>query len=392
MARGEMIKMTMSDGAQIGVYRVEPKGARRGGLVLIQEIFGVTQHIKSVSDGYADEGYEVLAPSLFDREEPGFEADYSDKGIQRGIKLARQEHPFDLSVADCCTLVAALKEKGPVFITGYCYGGSVVWAAACKCDGLAAASSFYGSQFRRHGGETAEMPDHLPFRRARSRHSAGRREEDPGRPSGREGVRVRRRSRLQFRPGRPPQRTSCPTREAAHAGPLPHERGVIFLFCHRRLSCGRPNFLIFLGGKALRFEKNFFVDILANGPLEAGSGHFRQRFARAKFDKGGACELAALRLFVERGKNAGTIESSPSPAFRFRAQGEQLPTLRRRPARASPQDRGARFPTDAAAEPCHSPPPQPRPSRVRHRPHERDASSIVLPMAVQPGRSGKTTP
>jgi carboxymethylenebutenolidase len=146
MSRGQMIKMKMSDGAEIGVYRVEPRGARRGGLVLIQEIFGVTEHIKSVSDGYADEGYEVLAPSLFDREEPGFEADYSDAGIQRGIKLARQEHPFDLSVTDCCTLIAALKEKGPVFITGYCYGGSVVWAAACKCDGLAAASAFYGSQ------------------------------------------------------------------------------------------------------------------------------------------------------------------------------------------------------------------------------------------------------
>src|SRR3954452_12148992 len=146
MARGSMIKMTMTDGAEIGVYRVEPKAARRGGLVVIQEIFGINEHIKQVSDGYADDGYEVLAPSLFDREEPGFIAGYSQEEMQRAIKMARQTHPFDQSVADACACVAALKSKRPVFMVGYCYGGSVVWAAACECEGLSAASSFYGSQ------------------------------------------------------------------------------------------------------------------------------------------------------------------------------------------------------------------------------------------------------
>jgi carboxymethylenebutenolidase len=146
MARGSMIKMKMNDGVEIGVYHVEPNGARRGGLVLIQEIFGVTEHIKSVSDGYADEGYEVLGPSLYDREAPGFQAGYSPEDMQRAVKLARQDHPFAQSVADACTCVAALKDKGPVFMVGYCYGGSVVWAAACECEGLSAASSFYGSQ------------------------------------------------------------------------------------------------------------------------------------------------------------------------------------------------------------------------------------------------------
>jgi carboxymethylenebutenolidase len=146
MARGSMIKMKMGDGAENSVYHVEPKGARRGELVVIQEIFGVTDHIKAVSDGYADDGYEVLAPSLFDREEPGFVTGYSPDEMQRAIKMARQTHPFDQSVADACACVSALKDSGPVFMVGYCYGGSVVWAAACACDGLAAASSFYGSQ------------------------------------------------------------------------------------------------------------------------------------------------------------------------------------------------------------------------------------------------------
>ncbi len=142
--RGKMEKKGMRDGAQIGVYRVQPEGARRGGLVLIQEIFGVTEHIMELCDGYAKDGYEVLAPALYDREHPGFQASYSPEDIQVAIKLARAEHPFDLSIADTQVCIDDLKARGPVFITGYCYGGSVSWAAAGRCAGLAAASGYYG--------------------------------------------------------------------------------------------------------------------------------------------------------------------------------------------------------------------------------------------------------
>jgi len=70
---GQMNQMRMSDGAEIGVYHVKPEGERRGGLVLVQEIFGVTDHIRDMAEEYAADGYEVLAPALFDREHPGFE-------------------------------------------------------------------------------------------------------------------------------------------------------------------------------------------------------------------------------------------------------------------------------------------------------------------------------
>ena len=96
--KGKMEKMKMSDGAEIGVYRVQPTGARRGGLVLIQEIFGVTEHIMELCDGYAADGYEVLSPAIYDREAPNFQASYSPEDIQKAIKIARAEHPFDLSV------------------------------------------------------------------------------------------------------------------------------------------------------------------------------------------------------------------------------------------------------------------------------------------------------
>jgi len=161
--RGTMIKMTMSDGAEIGVYHVEPRAARRGGLVLIQEIFGVTDHIKQCCDSFADEGYEVLGPSLYDRESPGFQVSYSPEDVQKAIKIARGEHPFELSWKDAGTCIDVLKGKGPVFITGYCYGGSVTWAAACKCDGLAAASGYYGGNIPQMAEWQPKCPTILHF-------------------------------------------------------------------------------------------------------------------------------------------------------------------------------------------------------------------------------------
>ena len=141
---GAFETMTMEDGATINVYRATPDGARKGGLVLIQEIFGVTEHIRELCDEYAGEGYEVLSPALFDREHPGFEAEYSGPGFERAIELARTLHPFAQLLADAQTCIDALKGAGPVFIVGYCYGGTVAWAMAGKSADLAASSAYYG--------------------------------------------------------------------------------------------------------------------------------------------------------------------------------------------------------------------------------------------------------
>ena len=166
---GTMEQMTMSDGAGIGVYHVQPEGDRRGGLVLVQEIFGVTDHIRDLAEEYAADGYEVLAPALFDREHPGFEADYSGDGLARGIALARQLHPFDLSLADVQTCVDALKgpdgNGAPVFVVGYCYGGSIAWFAAARIEGVAAASSYYGSMVPGAANEVPRVPVILHFGR-----------------------------------------------------------------------------------------------------------------------------------------------------------------------------------------------------------------------------------
>jgi carboxymethylenebutenolidase len=146
MTMGEMTRMTMADGADIAVYHAPAVGARRGGLVLIQEIFGVTDHIRELCDDYAAEGYEVLAPALFDREHPGFEAEYTGVDFDRAVELARVLHPFEPSLSEDQACITSLRaEGGPVFIIGYCYGGSVAWRMAQTSDDVAAASAYYGS-------------------------------------------------------------------------------------------------------------------------------------------------------------------------------------------------------------------------------------------------------
>lgn len=162
---GSMERMTMSDGAEVGVYHVHPSGERRGGLVLVQEIFGVTDHIRELCDEYAADGYEVLAPALFDREHPGFEAEYTGEGFDRAVELARKLHPFDLSLADVQTCVDALAARGPVFVVGYCYGGSVAWFAATRLNGVAAASGYYGSLVPGGADEAPRCPVALHFGR-----------------------------------------------------------------------------------------------------------------------------------------------------------------------------------------------------------------------------------
>ncbi len=156
-------RMTMSDGADIAIYRAQPEGERRGGVVLVQEIFGVTDHIREMADEYAADGYEVLAPALFDREHPGFEGAYGGEGLAEGIRLARDAHPFALSLADVQTCVDAL--AGPVFVVGYCYGGSIAWFAATRMHGVAAASGYYGGQVPGAADEEPKVPVALHFGR-----------------------------------------------------------------------------------------------------------------------------------------------------------------------------------------------------------------------------------
>ncbi len=142
---GEMIRIAMDDGFEMPCYHAIPTGNRRGGLVLVQEIFGITDHIRELCDEYAADGYEVISPGLFERVEPGFAAGYAGPDWERAVRLARDEHDWDRGLADTAQVIRWLKARGgPVFIVGYCFGGSVAWRMAQTCDDLDGASSYYG--------------------------------------------------------------------------------------------------------------------------------------------------------------------------------------------------------------------------------------------------------
>src|SRR5215469_16236129 len=111
---GEQVQLTSSkDGFVFGAYRAPHDDARRGGLVLIQEIFGVTDHIKELADGFAADGYETLAPSLYDRRERDFAVGYDAEGVARARRYS-EETPWDEVTADLAACIAAL--QGPVFV------------------------------------------------------------------------------------------------------------------------------------------------------------------------------------------------------------------------------------------------------------------------------------
>ena len=130
------------DGFTLTAHRVEAIGPRRGGVVVIQEIFGVSDHVRERC-------------ATFDRIEPGFAAGLDAAGFAKG-KDAVASSPWPQVMADVQAAIDAL--AAPVFITGFCYGGAVAWLAAARCTGLAAASGFYGRLINTLLGEAPRVP------------------------------------------------------------------------------------------------------------------------------------------------------------------------------------------------------------------------------------------
>ncbi len=157
--KGSMVTLTSGDGAQIETYHVLAEGKRKGGLVLIMEIFGVTDHIKDLCDGFAERGYDVLSPQLYDRQVKGFEATYSSEDIAKSLEY-RAKNTYENTILDTQMCIDKLRADGAdkVFMTGYCYGGTVTWLAACRARGLTAAAAYYGGAIKDFIGETPKVP------------------------------------------------------------------------------------------------------------------------------------------------------------------------------------------------------------------------------------------
>ena len=159
---GQDIKLTASDQFQLGAYRADPNGAPKGAVVVIQEIFGVNHHIRSVCDRLAAEGYVAIAPSIFDRIQPNFQSGYSPDEIAEARKfVANPDWPAMLR--DTQAAIDAAAAAGPVGIIGFCLGGSIAFAAATKLSGLCAAVGYYGGAIARFADDKPRVPVQLHF-------------------------------------------------------------------------------------------------------------------------------------------------------------------------------------------------------------------------------------
>ena len=159
---GQDIKLKASDGFELGGYRADPAGAPKGAVVVIQEIFGVNHHIRSVCDRLAKEGYVAVAPSIFDRIEPGFQSGYSPDEIANARKFVASPD-WAAMLRDTQAAIDAVKSAGPVGIIGFCLGGSIAYAAATKLSGLSAAVGYYGGAIARVADDKPNVPTQLHF-------------------------------------------------------------------------------------------------------------------------------------------------------------------------------------------------------------------------------------
>jgi carboxymethylenebutenolidase len=153
------ITLTAADGFQSSAYVSEPAGTPRGAIVVLQEIFGVNAHIRSVADRYAAAGYLAIAPAAFDRIEKDVDLGYGPEDMKRGsaLKAAVEALPPPGVLQDVQAAVDWAAKAGKVGIVGYCWGGLLAWRAAEQVRGLSAAVSYYGGGMTA-GSEPARTP------------------------------------------------------------------------------------------------------------------------------------------------------------------------------------------------------------------------------------------
>ena len=148
----KFIDLKAADGFVSPAYVAQPAGTPKGGVVVLQEIFGVNSHIRSVADGYAAAGYLAVAPSNFHRVKQGVDLGYAPDDMSAGmaLKATVEALPAPGVLQDIQAAIHHAAQAGKVGIVGYCWGGLLTWRSACLLEGLSAAVPYYG------GGMTTE--------------------------------------------------------------------------------------------------------------------------------------------------------------------------------------------------------------------------------------------
>ena len=158
---GERIALATRSGKPFAAWRATPGDARRGGLVVLHAIWGVTPHIREFCDGLAAQGYDVIAPSLLDGTnafpEKDTDVEILDARLALGVAFGWGGACMDIVQASIDAIA------GPVNLLGFCFGGSTAWQAAARCERLAAVACFYGGDIVNHLDLTPRCPTILHF-------------------------------------------------------------------------------------------------------------------------------------------------------------------------------------------------------------------------------------
>jgi carboxymethylenebutenolidase len=149
------VDLIARDGATFRMYVAEPAGTPKGAIVVLQEIFGVNAHIRSICDRLAGLGYVAGAPALFDRLEPGYETGYGPEDVAAGRAILSR-FDFTAALGDIAVAIDALKPYGKVGVLGFCLGGSLAYVMATTDPSIAAAVAYYGSR-------VADLADKAPL-------------------------------------------------------------------------------------------------------------------------------------------------------------------------------------------------------------------------------------
>ncbi len=162
---GESVSLRAADGHKLSAYVAQPAGEPVAGLVVVQEIFGVNAHIRSVADGYAADGFLAVAPALFDRIRPGIELGYAGADMQSALSLM-PKLDFEKALADIASALeyAAGRTGKKAGVIGYCFGGTMAWLAAARLH-PAAAVGYYGGRIGNYAAEAPACPVLLHFGR-----------------------------------------------------------------------------------------------------------------------------------------------------------------------------------------------------------------------------------
>lgn len=136
-------RLMARDGHEFNAWLAAPQGAARGAVVVLQEIFGVNAHIRSVTESFAAAGYLAIAPALFDRIRRDIALGYSPEEIEEGRGYMKQLPQPKVSL-DIAASIAVVKHAGRVGAVGYCWGGTQAYLAACN-PSIACAVAYYGT-------------------------------------------------------------------------------------------------------------------------------------------------------------------------------------------------------------------------------------------------------